>query len=96
MNKLDEKAVEKFCRAVMSFDSIDDCHNFFDDILTNQEMQAITQRLEVACLLSEGKSYVDVNKATGASTATICSVGKCINYGNGGYRKAIEKLNEEA
>lgn len=96
MNKLDEKAVEKFYKAVMSFDTIEDCRNFFDDILTIQEMQAITQRLEVACLLNEGKSYVDVNKATGASTATICRVAKCINYGNGGYRKAIENLNEEA
>lgn len=96
LNKLDEKAVEKFYKSVMSFSSIDDCRDFFDDILTIQEMQAISQRLEVACLLNEGKSYVDVNKATGASTATICRVAKCINYGNGGYKKAIENLKEEA
>ena len=61
LNKLDEKAVQKFYKAVMSFDSLEDCRDFFDDIFTIQEMQAISQRLEVACLLSEGKSYVDVS-----------------------------------
>ncbi|MBQ4267540.1 MAG: TrpR-like protein YerC/YecD [Clostridia bacterium] len=96
VNKLNEKAFEKFCRAVMSFEAVEDCRNFFDDIFTIQEMEAISQRLEVACLLSEGKSYVEVNKATGASTATICRVAKCINYGNGGYMKAIENLKEES
>ena len=95
MNKADEKMIEKFYKAVMSFESTEDCRDFFDDIFTIQEMHAIVQRLEVACLLSEGKSYVEVNKITGASTATICRVAKCINYGNGGYKKAIEKINGE-
>ena len=95
MTKADKKTMEKFFKAVMSFDDIEDCKNFFDDVCTIQEMQAIVQRFEVACLLSEGKSYVEVNKATGASTATICRVGKCINYGNGGYKKAIENIKEE-
>ena len=53
LNKLDEKAVQKFYKAVMSFDSLEDCRDFFDDIFTIQEMQAISQRLEVACLLRE-------------------------------------------
>ena len=95
MNKADKSSIKNFYKAVMSFDSIDDCKDFFDDIFTIQEMQAIAQRFEVACLLSEGKSYVEVNKITSASTATICRVAKCINYGNGGYKKAIEKINGE-
>ena len=95
MNKADKKSIENFYKAVMSFDSEDDCRNFFDDIFTIQEMQAITQRLEVARLLLEGKSYVEVNGITGASTATICRVAKCINYGNGGYMKAIERIKED-
>ena len=65
---------------------------FFDDICTIQELEALAQRLEVACLLNEGKSYIDINKATGASTATICRVSKCLNYGEGGYATAIERL----
>ena len=95
MIKTDKKATEKFYKAVMSFDSEADCRDFFDDIFTIQEMQAIAQRFEVACLISEGKSYVEINGITGASTATICRVAKCINYGNGGYKKAIEKIKEE-
>lgn len=95
MNKADKKAMENFYKAVLSFDNIDDCKNFFDDVCTIQEMQAIAQRFEVACLLNEGKSYAEVNKLTGASTATICRVGKCINYGNGGYKTAIENIKEE-
>ena len=95
MNKADKNSIQNFYKAVMSFDSVDDCKDFFDDIFTIQEMQAIAQRFEVACLLSEGKSYVEVNKITSACTATICRVAKCINYGNGGYKKAIEKINGE-
>lgn len=95
LNKADKKAIDNFFKAVISFDNIDDCKNFFDDVCTIQEMQAIYQRFEVACLLNEGKSYAEVNKLTGASTATICRVGKCINYGNGGYKKAIENIKEE-
>ena len=95
MNKADKKLIEKFYKAVMSFESTEDCKDFFDDIFTIQEMYAIVQRFEVACLITEGKSYVEINKITGASTATICRVAKCINYGNGGYKKAIEKINGE-
>lgn len=95
MNKADKKAIENFYKAVMSFDSTDDCKDFFDDIFTIQEMNAIVQRFEVACHLADGKSYAEVNKLTGASTATICRVAKCINYGNGGYKKVIDKLYGE-
>ena len=95
MKKADDKATENFFKAIMSFDNIEDCRNFFDDVCTIQELRAISQRFEVACLISEGKSYAEVNKITSASTATICRVGKCINYGNGGYKKAIENIKEE-
>ena len=91
MNKADKNTIENFYKAVMSFDSVDDCKDFFDDIFTIQELHAIVQRFEVACLLSEGKSYVEVNKITSASTATICRVAKCINYGNGGYKTILNK-----
>ena len=54
----------------------------------------ISQRLEVANLLHQGKNYVDINKLTGASTATICRVSKCLSYGEGGYRTVIEKMEQ--
>ncbi len=87
-NKID---TAKFYKAVISLKTEKECKNFFDDICTIQELEAIAQRFEVACLLDEGKSYVDVNKETGASTATICRVSKCLNYGEGGYKTAIER-----
>ncbi len=90
-NKIDPK---EFYRAVTTLSSVDECEKFFQDICTIQELEAIAQRFQVARLLDEGKSYVDINKLTGASTATICRVSKCLNYGDGGYKTAIERIKE--
>ena len=85
-----------FFKAIISLKTEKECEMFFDDICTIQELEAIAQRFEVAKLLVEGKSYVDINKETGASTATICRVSKCINYGEGGYKTAIRRSRGEA
>ena len=79
-------------RAVLALQSEEECAAFFDDICTYQELEALAQRLEVAILLSEGNSYINVNKQTGASTATICRVSKALNYGDGGYNTVIERM----
>ncbi|MBP3599537.1 MAG: hypothetical protein J6J30_00480 [Clostridia bacterium] len=92
MQRKNKSAHEKLFKAILSLKSNEECSAFFDDICTIQELEALAQRLEVACLLKEGKSYIDINKATGASTATICRVSKCLNYGEGGYATAIERL----
>ena len=94
MQRKNKSAHEKLFKAILSLKSNEECSAFFDDICTIQELEALAQRLEVACLLNEGKSYIDINKATGASTATICRVSKCINYGEGGYLTAIERLEK--
>ncbi len=67
------------------------CRKFFEDVCTIKELQDITQRLEVATLLKEGKNYQEVSKKTGASTATISRVNKCLNYGSGGYNIVLNK-----
>ena len=77
---------------VLALQSEEECAAFFDDICTYQELEALAQRLEVAVLLSEGNSYINVNKLTGASTATICRVSKALNYGDGGYNTVIERM----
>ena len=77
MGKFDKNAAEKLYNAILSLKDMDECDKFFEDICTIQELEALSQRLEVACLLKQGKSYSEVNKLTGASTATICRVGKC-------------------
>lgn len=86
--------VSQLFKAVITLKTEEECQRFFDDICTIQELEAIAQRLAVAVLLDEGKSYVDVNRLTGASTATICRVSKCLNYGDGGYKTAIDRLKE--
>lgn len=92
MQKKTNIDVDNFYKAILSLKSEEECAVFFDDICTIQELEAIAQRFQVATLLDMGKSYVDINKETGASTATICRVSKCLNYGDGGYKTAIERI----
>ena len=94
MNKLDKERMSLLYRAVLSLKTEEECAAFFEDVCTVQETEAIAQRIEVACRVSRGKSYVDINKSTGASTATICRVSRCLNYGSGGYKTVIGRLEE--
>lgn len=94
MHKLDKERMTLLYRAVLSLKTEEECAAFFEDACTIQETEAIAQRIEVACQLSHGKSYVDINKSTGASTATICRVSRCLNYGSGGYKTVIGRLEE--
>ena len=94
MPKNQKGEVNKLFKAILTLKTQEECAAFFDDVCTIQEIEAIAQRFEVACQLSDGKSYIDINKNTGASTATICRVSKCLNYGDGGYATAIERLKE--
>ena len=94
MYKRNMQAVEKLYKAILTLKNSDECSLFFEDICTIQELETFAQRLEVAANLADGKSYQEVNKLTGASTATISRVGKCINYGAGGYKMVIDRLNE--
>ena len=95
MSKYEIKDEKDFYKAILSLETIEECKNFFDDICTIQEIEAISQRLQVAKQLSLGKSYTEVNKITGASTATICRVSKSLNYGDGGYNTVLDRISEE-
>lgn len=95
MHKLDKERLQRLYKAVLSLENEEECAAFFEDVCTIQETEAIAQRIEVACQLNKGKSYVDINKSTGASTATICRVSRCLNYGSGGYKTVIGRMGEE-
>jgi len=82
-------------KAILCLETEEECRRFFDDICTIPEIEALAQRLEVAKKLFEGKRYAEVNQLTGASTATICRVGKCLNYGPGGYTMVLERMEEQ-
>lgn len=92
MHKFKKDTVDKLFEAILSLKSVEECYSFFEDACTIQEIEAISQRFDVARNLCLGKSYADINKITGASTATICRVSKCINYGDGGYKLAIDRI----
>ena len=94
MKDIHNELTESFFKAILNLESIDECKRFFEDICTIKELQDMSQRLEVAFLLDEGKSYQEVLAKTGVSTATISRVNKCPNYGSGGYKEAIKKFNE--
>lgn len=87
------KSVDRLFKTILNLETIDECYAYFEDICTIKEIQDMSQRLDTAILLSEGKSYQKITQEVDVSTATIGRVSKCLNYGSGGYRTAIEKLN---
>ena len=82
-------------KAVLELQNIDECYKFFEDIATITELKAISQRIQVAKMLKEKKVYTEIAELTGASTATISRVNKCLNYGQGGYNIVLDRINSE-
>ncbi|MBQ8893808.1 MAG: hypothetical protein IJ043_05305 [Clostridia bacterium] len=95
MSKIRNQEIDRLFEAILSLENIEECYNFFEDACTIKEINEIAQRFQVACQLDAGRNYQEVNKETGASTATICRVNKCLNYGNEGYRTVIDRLKKE-
>lgn len=87
--------VEQLFKAVLSLESMEECRLFFEDVCTIKELLDISQRLEMAKMLYDGAHYSEVSKATGASTTTISRVSKCLEYGNGGYKAVLSKIERE-
>ena len=77
--------------AILSLRNVEECIDFFEDLCTIKELRDLSQRLDVAFLLDRGLSYQAVAGETGVSSATICRVKKCLDYGSGGYRRAIDR-----
>ncbi len=94
MEKKQITASDDLFRAVLELENIEQCRAFFEDLCTIRELQDLSQRFEVAKMLWEGKNYQEVSAATGASTATICRVNRCLNYGADGYRFVFDKKGE--
>ncbi len=90
MKQTRDEATRQLFQAVLSLETEDACDAFFEDICTIKELQDLSQRFQVATLLHQGKSYQEISAQTGASTATICRVNKCLMYGSGGYRSVLE------
>lgn len=87
-------AIDLFLDAVLCLENKEEGYNFFEDICTVKELTAIAQRFEVAKMLREEKTYIDIAKKTGASTATISRVNRSLNYGNESYDMLFERMNK--
>lgn len=93
MNKnLDSEQITQLYKAILTLQTEQECSDFFEDLCTVVELKAMSQRLMVAKLLSEGKVYTDIVEHTKASTATISRVNRALLYGNGSYVSALKKI----
>ena len=92
--KIKSEQTDLLMEAVLKLQSGEDAYRFFEDICTIKELQSLYQRFRVACLLDSGSNYLEVSETTGASSATISRVNRCLNYGSG-YRMALDNLKRE-
>lgn len=90
--KIRTEAVDHLFDAILSLKDKDECYTFFEDVCTINEILSLSQRYEVARMLREHRTYLDIAEKTGASTATISRVNRSLNYGNDGYDMVFERL----
>lgn len=88
------KSIDELYKAIMTIDNLEECYTFFEDLCTITEIQAMAQRYHVALMLEQGVTYSKIAKETGASSATISRVNRCLNYGTGGYNAVITKVEK--
>lgn len=91
-SKFQDKSVDQLFHAVLSLKTIDECYQFFEDICTIHEIKSLAQRLEVAKMLREKKTYQEIAERTRASTATISRVNRSLTYGADGYNIILDRL----
>ncbi|MEF9951282.1 MAG: YerC/YecD family TrpR-related protein [Clostridium sp.] len=91
-DELNKEELEYLYEAILALETKDDVERFLDDICTINEIKSISQRMQVAKMLRERKTYTEIANATGASTATISRVNRCLNYGSRGYKLVFKKL----
>ena len=91
-SKLESKDMDFLFEGVLSLQTKEECYRFFEDICTINEIKAFEQRLQVAKMLAEKRTYLDIASTTGASTATISRINRSLNYGSDGYKLILGRL----
>jgi len=94
-SKFKNEAIDRMFEAVLSLETEEDCYRFFEDLCTVKELQEMSQRYHVARMLADKRTYTEIEKATGASTATISRINKCLVYGANGYKSTIDKIKNK-
>ena len=95
MKPYHNKDMDYLYRGILSLQTREECYAFFEDICTIKELQAMAQRFRVAQMLRDNRNYQQIQADTGASSATISRVNKCLLYGSGGYATALDRMAEE-
>lgn len=93
--KIKDKQVDLLCDAFLSLKNREECYQFLEDICTISELKSLSQRLEVAIMLNKEHTYDEVVEKTGASTATISRVKRCLNYGADGYNLVLPRIEND-
>ena len=95
MDKLKNEYTDALFEAILQLKTVDECYSFFTDLCTVSELKSLSQRLEVTVMLKNKHVYNDIAAKTGASTATISRVNRCLNYGENGYNMVIERMRSK-
>ena len=90
--KIKPEAVDHLFEAILTLENKEECYSFFEDLCTVNELLSLTQRFEVASMLRDQKTYLEIAEKTGASTATISRVNRSLNYGSDGYELVFGRL----
>lgn len=93
--KIKTDAVDALFDAIMCLENKEECYSFFEDLCTVNELLSLSQRFEVAAMLREHKTYLEIAEKTGASTATISRVNRSLNYGSDGYELIFERMKKK-
>ena len=92
--KIKTDAVDYLFAAILSLKDKEECYTFFEDLCTVNELLSLSQRFEVASMLRNHKTYLEIAEKTGASTATISRVNRSLNYGNDGYEIVFSRMEK--
>ena len=95
VKQLKSEPVDHLFEAILTLKSKEECYSFFEDLCTVNELLSLSQRFEVAAMLKEHKTYLEIAEKTGASTATISRVNRSLTYGNDGYEMVFSRMKEE-
>lgn len=93
--KLQSEDVDILYEAISLIESKEEFYNFFEDLCTVTELQSLAHRFSVAKMLSDGCTYLDISEKTGASTATISRINKCLSYGADGYNVILSRMQKK-
>ena len=92
VSRLRSEELDDVFQAILSLRDVNECYQFFEDMCTINELQAMAQRWQVARQLDAGETYQDIAHRYNASSATISRVNRCLEYGAGGYRLILDRL----